>query len=189
MKPWFSSDPHWGHYNIIRYSCRPFSSVEEMNEALIKNFNSKVGPKDHLYLLGDLFFMRYDRAIEILKRLNGKKFLVLGNHDGMIRKKRSLFEPFFEFIGDDLEIKIQDPDAPNGKSQKIIMHHYAKRVWNDSHKGSWNLYGHSHGSLPDDPNALQMDVGVDCNNYFPFSYEEVKAFMKQKKYRPVDHHR
>ena len=62
------------------------------------------------------------------------------------------------------------------------------RVWNKSHYGSWNLYGHSHGSLPDDPHARAIDVGVDCHNFAPVSFDEVKVIMERKLWKPIDHH-
>jgi len=62
------------------------------------------------------------------------------------------------------------------------------RVWNKSHHGALNLYGHSHGSLPDDPHALAIDVGVDCHNFTPISFEQVKKIMSKKTFKPIDHH-
>jgi calcineurin-like phosphoesterase family protein len=62
------------------------------------------------------------------------------------------------------------------------------RVWNKSHHGAWHLYGHSHGTLPDDPNALSFDCGVDCHNYTPISFEQVEAIMAKKTFKPIDHH-
>jgi hypothetical protein len=53
-----------------------------------------------------------------------------------------------------------------------------------AHRGVWQLYGHSHGTLSDDEMALSFDVGVDCHNFYPISYEEVKEIMKQKKWTP-----
>lgn len=58
------------------------------------------------------------------------------------------------------------------------------RTWNGSHRGIWQLYGHSHGNLSDDEAALSFDVGVDCHNFYPVSYEEVKGIMKNKKWTP-----
>jgi len=58
------------------------------------------------------------------------------------------------------------------------------RTWNASHHGVWHLYGHSHGTLSDDEKALSIDVGVDCHNFYPISYEEVKELMKAKKWTP-----
>jgi hypothetical protein len=62
------------------------------------------------------------------------------------------------------------------------------RTWNKSHRGSWHLYGHSHGTLPDDPHSMSFDVGVDCHNYRPLSFEQVKAVMSKKLFKPIDHH-
>ncbi len=86
-----------------------------------------------------------------------------------------------------LEIKVLDNDLSRGY-QDIVMLHYSMRVWNKSHHGSWHLYGHSHGTLPDDPNSLSIDVGVDCHNYQPISYDEIKSIMSKKEFKPVDHH-
>ena len=94
----------------------------------------------------------------------------------------------FAAVKDYDEIAVKDPDAlPHGK-RKIVLLHYAMRVWNRSHHGSWHLYGHSHGSLPDDPNSLSFDVGVDCWGYAPISYQEVKSVMSGKTFAPIDHH-
>lgn len=61
------------------------------------------------------------------------------------------------------------------------------RTWNKSHYGNWQLYGHSHGSLPEN-DSLSMDVGVDPNNYFPISFEQVSDRMSKKSFIPIDHH-
>ncbi|MFK5004710.1 hypothetical protein ACI4AP_29375, partial [Klebsiella pneumoniae] len=72
--------------------------------------------------------------------------------------------------------------------QRIVLCHYAMEVWNKSHHQAWHLYGHSHGSLPDNPNAKKFDVGVDCHNYTPLSYQDVKNIMARKNFKPFDHH-
>ena len=63
--------------------------------------------------------------------------------------------------------------------QLVVLDHYPMRSWNKSHYGSWQLYGHHHGTLPEDPNAFQMDVGVDCFRY-PLSFNQVKTYMDIK---------
>lgn len=173
MTTWFSADLHFSHNNIIRYCNRPFSSVEEMNEKLIENWNSVVKPTDTAYILGDFSFSH--NVKEIAKHwaaLNGNKKLIYGNHDGSIIKYQWDFDPS-ELSGHYKEITIE--------KQKIILCHYAMRVWNGSGYGSWMLYGHSHGTLEEDLNALSFDVGVDCHNYFPISFEQVRARMLEKK--------
>lgn len=77
----FISDPHFGHANIIRYCDRPFKDVQEMNETLIKNWNDTVNPDDIIFILGDIAFGGAATFEEIVPKLNGRKYLVLGNHD------------------------------------------------------------------------------------------------------------
>jgi calcineurin-like phosphoesterase family protein len=182
---WFTADHHWGHANIIRFSHRPYADVEEMNERLIENWNNVVGKNDVVYHLGDIFFCGPEPAKRILDRLNGRIRLVLGNHDKTAQTP--LLRSGFDWIKEYYEAKVEDPDAPQGQ-RRIVLCHYAFRVWNKSHHGSWNLYGHSHGSLPDDPHSLSFDVGVDCHHYAPIHYERVKEIMAAKRFVPVDHH-
>lgn len=85
------------------------------------------------------------------------------------------------------ELKVKDPDLKNGV-QRIILFHYALRVWRGSYRGNWQLYGHSHGNLPDEENNLAIDAGVDAHDFSPLSYEGVKAIMKQKKWTPPFEH-
>ena len=174
---WFTSDTHFGHANILlpEYCNRPWDSVEEMDEGLIANWNSRVRRGDAVYHLGDFAFCKSNRALEIRNRLNGQIFLIEGNHDR--RMSRALRESFV-WVRQREEIKVND--------QKIVLSHYAMRVWNRSHRGSWQLYGHSHDSLP--PIGLQMDVGVDSHNYAPISFEEVRAVMESRKATCPDYH-
>jgi calcineurin-like phosphoesterase family protein len=157
-----------------------------MNEALVTNWNNKVGNQDTVYMVGDISFGKEDETKEVLTRLNGRKVLILGNHDKVIHKWKNI-ERILYSIHDMLEIDVIDSDCPSGK-QRIVLLHYAMRVWNKSHFGAWHLYGHSHGTLPDDPNSLSLDVGVDCHKYAPISYEEVKGIMRNKTFKPVDQH-
>ena len=75
MTVWVTSDLHFYHKNIIKYSpnTRPYSDVNEMNEALQLEWNTKVHPHDTVYILGDVAFSNAQQAASILCRLNGKK--------------------------------------------------------------------------------------------------------------------
>lgn len=188
VKRYFWSDPHFYHTNSIKYCDRPFENADEMNHALIQNHNELVDDRSESYCLGDFGFARYGLLLEIVKQLNGKKYLILGNHDKPIRKNRAAFEHYFEFIGDYLEITQQDHTLEHGK-QKIIMFHYPMVTWNKAHYGSILCCGHSHGSLNHwHEQTTSLDVGVDNNNYYPFSYEQIKEIMSKKKYKTLDHH-
>lgn len=192
MSYWFSADLHFDHKNVITYANRPFRNaagdpdVDLMNETLVERWNARVTPGDIIYLIGD-FFLGKDkrRAVEFIERLQGQKFLVFGNHDKVLRKNPDFLKHFI-WAKDFAEIVIPDPEAGGG--QVITLCHYAMKVWNKSHHGSWQLYGHSHGSLQDDPHRRQLDVGVDCWDYAPVSYEQIKERIKGKQWKPIDHH-
>ena len=165
-KIFLSADPHYNHSNIIKYCDRPFTSAYEQDIALITNWNSKITEKDECYMLGDFGMGSPEWLFDkIATKLNGKIYLIKGNHD-----KSSTKEPLcnrFEWIKDVHFLKTQCA----GEKVEIFLSHYAHRVWPKSHRGAFHAYGHSHGNLPFYPSSL--DVGVDTNNYFPYSLPEV----------------
>lgn len=178
MNYWFTSDTHFGHANIIKYCNRPFANSVEMNEAIIANWNSVVKDGDLVYHLGDFCFGREDYSFDsYLNRLKGLIVFVKGNHDRLAWANRRKFYAAHDSY---------HQTVINGKD--ITLCHYAMRVWDKSHHGAWHLYGHSHGSLPDDPNSLSFDCGVDCHNYRPINFDEVEAIMAKKTWLPIDHH-
>lgn len=175
---WFTADTHFGHSNIIQYTNRPFSGAKEMDETLIQNWNAHVQPGDDVYHLGDFAIADPVYCGRILDRLNGKIHLVTGNHE----KAALACADRFEWVKDYFELQLDKPEG--GRKQALVLFHYAMRVWNASHHGSWHLYGHSHGTLPDDPAMLSFDIGVDCHGYRPISYAEVAAIMATKTWVP-----
>ncbi len=178
MTIWFTSDTHYGHKNIIKYNHRPFSSVEEMDEQMIQRWNDIVVPGDIVYHLGDFaFYSDRKRIEEVLTRLKGQKHLIMGNHD---EKRAAQGNSHWASVGHYKRIKVD--------GQRVILLHYAMKVWHGSHRGAWQLYGHSHGSLKEDFKSKQFDVGVDCWNYTPISYEKVAEEMGKREFVPVDHH-
>ena len=181
---YFTSDTHYFHKNILAYSKRPFADVEEMNQTMIDRWNKVVKPTDSVWILGDISFAKdHNETLKILGQLNGAKGLIAGNHD----------VGFLDFLYDGIEradeffpLGIHDLYEIFYQKQRIVMCHYALRVWDKSHYGSWSLYGHSHGHLPDDPNLLSIDVGVDCHDFTPISFDQVKALMAKKTFKPVE---
>ena len=173
----FVSDPHFFHGNIIKYCNRPFKDVGEMNEALITNWNNKISKEDNVFLLGDLSFGKKKGTMEVLDRLNGRVHLILGNHDYQMDFMRDRdFQDKFIWIKDFKEITILDKELDD-KKVKIILSHYPMRAWPGSHRGSWQLHGHTHGTMP--PIGNQLDIGVDTNGFMPYSYEDVKVKITQ----------
>jgi len=177
---WVTADWHLGYRYFITTKKRPFSSVEEMNEAYIANHNAVVKKGDLVYVLGDLYLqMKLEQCVEIQKRLNGNFYVIQGNHDGiavqMMKKHNS-----FVWIRQLEEIKIGQPWFDDKSKKMVTLCHYAMRTWRNSCYNSYHLYGHSHGMLPDEPHLLSMDVGVDCNNFYPVSIEQVIQRMESK---------
>jgi calcineurin-like phosphoesterase family protein len=169
MNTWFTADTHFGHKNIITLCNRPYDSVEEMDESLITNWNNMVRDGDVIYHLGDFAF---GDPWKYFDRLNGFIKIIPGSHDKVLERdiksgmgRKITFEKL-------TEIKVD----LKGTQQLIVLCHYAMRSWNKSHYGSWHLYGHHHGNLP--PHGLSFDAGVDTNDYYPYSLEDVRNKMK-----------
>lgn len=159
MKVFFTSDLHFGHKNIIPYCNRPFDSVSDMDAALIRAWNERVGPEDTVYVLGDFAFESAAKARAALQQLAGRKVLIRGNHD----KNNTLADGWAE-MHDALQIKV------NGVP--LYLHHYPLRDWPGKWQGTVHLYGHVHGSL--DPIPGSMDVGVDTWGGAPVTLDEVR---------------
>lgn len=182
QRVWFTSDIHFSHANIIRFCNRPFVTVEEMDETIISNWNSVVGQHDYVYIVGDVFFHNATNALKIAKRLNGIKVLIYGNHDKVIRNNKELRDQFSE-THELLERRFVSGDT----KVTITMCHFAMKVWNKSHHGALHLYGHSHGSMPDD-GTRSMDVGMDAVGFYPISLEEVINRIGSRPLVALDHH-
>lgn len=184
----FTSDLHLSHTRIIELCDRPFANADEMNDEIIERYNSVVGRNDVCYILGDVSFEKDPVKLDsMLARLNGEKHIVWGNHDHLLQKN-SYWRKYFA-TAQDLSLITVPESANDGKKQSIVLCHYAMRVWNKSHYGTWQLFGHSHGSLADDPSLLSCDVGVDSWDYYPVSMQQLNELMSKKVFTPVDHHR
>ena len=181
---WFTSDTHYAHANICRATSkwpadetRSFESLDAMNQALVDGINLSVPRDGILFHLGDWSFAGQEKIGQFRERLNVREIhLILGNHDHHLAKGREL--QHFASVSPYLEITVD--------GQEIVLFHYGCRVWNASHKGSWLLYGHSHGSLP--PHGRSMDVGVDTNVYRPYSFQDVRLMLADREMPIVDHH-
>ena len=180
----FTSDPHYGHANVIKYSDRPYNSVDEMNESLISNYNSYIGVRDNCLWLGDCFLCPFKQAEQIMSRLNGRKFLVLGNHDRRAARMASLgFElvmssatlnidgnivraSHFPYIGT-LSLELKEDKIEQSKMPR----------WKRS-RGEFLLHGHTHSKSICKPGDLrQIHVGVDAWDYRPARFEKIRDII------------
>ena len=117
---YYIADTHFGHDNIRRLSNRPFDSVEEMDRTIIDNWNKKVKPNDNVYILGDFIYKGKD-CMYYLKQLNGRKHLVIGNHDTKTVNKIKGTNCFVE-MGHIIEV--------NDNGKRIVLCHYPLVEWN-----------------------------------------------------------
>lgn len=131
----YIADTHFGHANVMKYDNRPWFTVYDMDNALIKNWNSVVTNEDTVYILGDISWYKTNETIKILDQLNGKKVLIKGNHD---RYDQELAKRFIK-IADYLEIK------DNGRD--IVLCHYPIPCFKNHFYGWYHLYGHVHNSF------------------------------------------
>lgn len=200
---WFSSDTHAFHKNICKgsttwttfeagsshQSLRDFENQEEMTEELVNRFNSVVKENDTLYHLGDWSFGGHENIKRFRDMLNCKNIhLIFGNHDQHITPINSPYRQLFSSCDYYKELNLKlDKKWQQFKKIKIVMNHYAMRVWNQSHHGSLHLFGHSHGSLSD-VNNRSMDVGADTNNLYPYHLDEILDRLIYRSIDIVDHH-
>lgn len=178
-----TSDEHYGHKNILAYCKRPFADVTEMREELIRRHNAKVPDNPNILTihLGDMFWntVTEAEAAVILGRLRGSHAIIFGNHDELIERSLLLRHMFRWAEGKNKESGTR---IIRWNGHEIMLCHYAMTVWNNSHRGSWMLYGHSHGGLQTP--GKSFDIGVDCHNFEPWSLEEIESEMAK---RPQGH--
>lgn len=183
---YYISDLHLGHENAMRrFDHRPFKSLEEQDNAIILNINTTVTPQDNLYLLGDVSWYKPDKTYELLSVINcNNKFLLVGNHDRWAKdsKCKKLLQGIYDLK------RIDD----NGKS--VVLCHYPLAVWDQSHRGSYHLYGHVHDNLQDDGdlrhtvlshNEMKNAYNVGCMlpymNYMPKTLDEIISLPRKYK--------
>lgn len=168
---WLTSDLHFNHVNILKYEpvSRPYETLEEMNEVIIKNWNDRVKPEDTVYVLGDMVMGRLDAGRECLKRLNGKIVLIRGNHDSP--KRIEMYK--------EMGIEVHDIYYLPYKGRYFILCHFPiaseefiKMVIKDNSEVV-NLYGHVHSNAPKGYVNGTYHVGLDTNDLCPISIQQI----------------
>lgn len=192
----FTSDLHFGHHNILKYSYRPFEDVDEMNEAIITNWNNTVGHDDIVVVLGDVFMGKRAETMPLGARLNGRKFLVPGNHDNChpmfdSADKESKHNKFlkackaFEDVGFTITFPEFDTELPGGPSVTICHFpfdgdHDENNIrypeWRPQDRGQWLVHGHVHEMWK--VNGRQINVGMDVWDYTPVHVDQLLELMQ-----------
>ena len=136
MRTLFISDLHFGHANCIKFDNRPWDNISSMDEDLIRRWNYKVGPDDHVYVVGDFSFRNSRPVIEYTCRLHGHIHLIRGNHD----KRTPEYESCFEDAADFAVI----PYEEHGKKCRIVLCHYFMPFYYHHSRDVFHLHGHTH---------------------------------------------
>lgn len=215
QKLWLFSDPHYGHTNIcggitkwvnlpipyeqwqkenkedlknfcLNNGVRPFSSINKMNDAIVQGINENVGENDILICGGDWSFGGKENVKIFRDRIVCKNVHhVYGNHDEHIQDSRNDFKKLFSSTQSYLEVIVD--------GMMLCVFHYKPAIWNNSHKGSYFAYGHSHAAAEWITTGRSMDVGIDnafrlLGEYRPFSFDEFMHLLKDRKAETIDHH-
>lgn len=203
METFYTSDTHAFHRNICSGctewesgATRPFDCPEKMTEFLAARINSTAGRNDRIIHCGDVAFGGQENPARFREMINcGSIVLILGNHDKInrsydrwIEKNHHLFEGIHRvwegrFYG-----------------RKIFFSHYAHLVWEGSHRGTWHLFGHSHGSIAQEWDSNSLDCGVDTEILHPetgeilhekyslYTHGELERIFSLCSPAAVDHH-
>ena len=199
----FTSDTHYNHSNICRATTkwsdadnltRDFKSLDHMNDTLVNKINELVGENDILIHLGDWSFGGFESIEDFRNRILCKNVhLVFGNHDHHIRRNKGDIQRIFSSCQDYLHLDIRKPEGKEVMKYSMVCMHYPIASWDGMNDGVVHLHGHVH--LPPDLRINEgkaMDVGVDGNDLYPISFEEIRNIMKDRPRKklvlPKDHH-
>lgn len=181
---YYISDTHFRDQAIFDKCKRPFKSLQDMEEAIIQNWNKKISDEDIVYVLGDLVKDDDASAIQIFKQLKGHKHLIVGNHDHQLLediKSSNIFETI-EFIK-----LIIDED------RKVCVCHYPLMDWMEFNRQGILVYGHIHNKTEKNGKAYKQikefyrslpayNCGVDVCNFEPRTLNELIKLKEENKY-------
>jgi len=162
MNRWFISDTHFSHTNIIRYTGRPFLSVNEMDGRLIENWNELVESQDIVFFLGDFGLGTTDFLASLCARLHGNKICIRGNHDGTPAKMHKIG---FTLVLESAFIKI-------GRHQVELIH-----IPSQSAPTHFQFHGHVHEKRPNKIVDRQLNLCVEVWDYKPVSEKTLVSLL------------
>ena len=166
------SDLHLGHVNMALK--RGFSNVEEHDLHIVNTWNSIIAKHDTVYILGDIASKSTDEILQsLISSLNGKKHIILGNHDRKKQMKLLFNNNVIESYDKNLTIAIDN--------QLIYLSHRPKNNWPMDIDGSWHIFGHRHSTFNPYGTGKSIDCGIDMWKYKPISYEQVVEIMSEVK--------
>ena len=169
MKKFITSDLHFGHANIMKFcpvTRVGFTDVSDMDEKMILEWNNTVTPEDEVFILGDVAFCNAQKATVIMRRLNGSKILIEGNHD--VKNLNDLeFRSCFKEVHKYLRY--------NHNGTIICMFHFPICEWDQMHRGSIHFYGHVHGNKTGLEKYRARDVAFDATGCVVSDFDAMVA--------------
>ena len=164
---YFTADWHLNHINILRYCDRPFETVNAMNDEIIARINERVTNDDTLYVVGDAFMGSLQEAPGLLRRINGRKVLIKGNHDRSIAKMLD--------VGFDEAYKTMTYTFPDNRVAHLC--HYPKPIdlLNDY---DIQIHGHLHSG--ERVNGKRVNVAVDLWDFYPVCVSDIMKELDGK---------
>ncbi len=182
---YLSSDLHFNHSREFVYKPRGFDSVEDMNIAIVNNFNSIVTPEDDLYLLGDLMLGQdMEAGLELVRQLNGRIHIVRGNHDSDRR-----WEAYRELPN---VIEMAAAIYLHYRKYHFYLSHFPTLTGNLEKESlkqmTCNLFGHTHSKehfFEDRP--YMYNVAVDAHNCTPVLLDHIIVEMNEKVKECIDY--
>jgi calcineurin-like phosphoesterase family protein len=143
-----------------------------MNEAMIREWNDWIGVDDKVYILGDVAFLSAEKTVAIVRRLNGRKILVEGNHDRKLLQNQD-FRDCFEEIHKYLDAQFNET--------RVVMLHYPIAEWDQMHHGAVHFHGHMHGGHSGLENYRALDVGMDATGMIAIAMDDaIRQALKGK---------
>jgi calcineurin-like phosphoesterase family protein len=176
MTVFFTADTHFWHRAIIEHCKRPYGNVEQMNECMVALWNGRVGASDLVYHLGDFANWKYEQAMDILPRLNGRIILITGNHEENSRGMRAAFPLLTPWLAMKIGgYRVLLIHRPLSQLSRELDPRYAAQGFskNVGEEYAFALCGHVHDRWT--WSGRNFNVGVDVHNFTPISLEEIVA--------------
>ena len=168
---YYIADTHFGHKNVLLHDQRPFQNVDEMNAALIQNWNETVTDSDDIWVLGDFCYCSRNTPDFYLKQLNGRKHLIIGNHDRSILQSSTASEYF---------VTIEHLRYLKDGTSNVILCHFPMADWSGKYRGFYHIYGHIHNACNEVSEFMSrqertFNAGCMLHNYKPVTLAELMS--------------
>lgn len=176
---YYISDLHFGDERVFKKAQRNqiFINTEEVNKTIIERWNSVVTDDDEVYLIGDISEDLYEEGIDLLQKMKGTKYLIVGNHD---------YKLLDAYISSGIFKDVKENMLINDNGRKVHLCHYPLMDWMEFNRGGYLIYGHIHNkNLPQIKeyyrDKLAFNVGCDVLDYTPKTLDQLIELKEENK--------